>query len=183
MEGTTFQNDLAFIFHWNAEKREQRLLETSMIISFFLFIAIIQVCTDFFFFSFSTITMKHEMQSNFVSLCSSLISSGGLPTRPTRPGLGAPKAQGPPRLGGSKVGGLQGSPAQWPQRAGVHKAWKSPWVGPQGLAPPMVWGPPWVGGPMGWGPQRILGCVYEAKPIIAVLFSLVWFRFVQRMQS
>ena len=26
--------------------------------------------------------------------------SGGLPTRPTRPGLGAPKARGPPRLGG-----------------------------------------------------------------------------------
>jgi hypothetical protein len=41
------------------------------------------------------------------------VGSGGLPTRPTRPGLGAPKARGPARLGSPKVGGPQGSPAQW----------------------------------------------------------------------
>jgi hypothetical protein len=50
------------------------------------------------------------------------ITSGGLPTRPARPGLGAPKAWGAPTLGGPKVGGPQVSPAQWPQKAGADKA-------------------------------------------------------------
>jgi hypothetical protein len=47
-----------------------------------------------------------------------VLPSGGLPTRPTRPGLGAPKARGPPRLGSPKVGGPQGLPAQWPTKLG-----------------------------------------------------------------
>jgi hypothetical protein len=108
--------------------------------------------------------------------------SGGLPTRPTRPGLGAPKARGPQGLDGPKVGGPQGLPAQWLQRAGVHKAWNSPRAvaptigGPHGLAGPMVWGP------HGLGAQRVSGRIYETKPIIAV-FCFLWFRFVQRMQS
>jgi hypothetical protein len=59
--------------------------------------------------------------------------SGGLPTRPTRPGRGAPRVRGPPRLGSPKVWGPQGSPAQWPQRAGAHKAWKSPRVEARGV--------------------------------------------------
>jgi hypothetical protein len=75
--------------------------------------------------------------------------SGGLPTRPTRPGLGAPKARGPPRLGGPKVGGPQGSPAQLPQRAGAHKAWKSPGVGA-----PRIGGPQGLGGHVGSGAAK-----------------------------
>jgi hypothetical protein len=116
------------------------------------------------------------------------IASGGLPTRPTRPGLGAPKARGPPRLRGPKVWGPQGSPAQWPQRAGAHKAWKSPRVGAPRIAGPHGLGALWVRGtqglraPMGLGPQRVSGRVYETKPII-VVFCFLWYHFVQRMLS
>jgi hypothetical protein len=97
------------------------------------------------------------------------MSSGGLPTRPTRLGLGAPKAQGPPRLGDSKARGplSWGSPrsaAQWPQRAGAQKAWVSPRVGA-----------PRIGGPHGLGAQK--GRIYKTKPII-VVFCFIRFRFV-----
>jgi hypothetical protein len=63
-----------------------------------------------------------------------LTISGGLPTRPTRPGLGAPKAQ-------------------WPQRTGAHNSWKSPRVGaprlggPKGLEASKAREPPGALGP------------------------------------
>jgi hypothetical protein len=155
---------------------------------------------------YSTIPQNGETSTELKYAYAGAGRSGGLPTRPTRPGLGAPKAQGPPRLrgpkvgdlpkargpprlGGHKVGDPQGLPAQWPQRAGVHKAWKSPRVGapriggPHGFGAPMGWGPLWVWGtqglgpPMGWRPQRVSGHVYETKPIIAV-FCFLWIRFV-----
>jgi hypothetical protein len=44
--------------------------------------------------------------------------SGGLPTRPTRLGVGAPKARGPPRVAGSVT------PKGWcPQNLGFPKGW------------------------------------------------------------
>jgi hypothetical protein len=83
--------------------------------------------------------------------------SGRLPTRPTRSGLGAPKARGPPRLGGPKVGGPQSSPAQWPQRTGAQKAWKSPRVGAPRICGPHGLGAPWAGGTQGLGPPWVGG--------------------------
>jgi hypothetical protein len=94
--------------------------------------------------------------------------------------LGVPKLEVPKvhRLSGPK--GL----VTKKQSLEVHKGrgpkdWRPPWFrGPHGLGAPMGWGHPRVA-----GPPWILGRVYETKPIIAVLFSLVWFCFVQRMQS
>jgi hypothetical protein len=96
-----------------------------------------------------------------------IMSSGGLPTRPTRPGLGAPKARGPPRFAGQVA--IQG----WcPQSLEVLKD-RAPRIGgPHGLGVPKGWGPPWVG-----GRKRVSGCVYETKPIIAVIcFGFVSFK-------
>jgi hypothetical protein len=42
--------------------------------------------------------------------------------------------------------------------------------GPHGLGAPWVGGTQGFGAPMGWGPQRVSGRVYETKPIIAVFF-------------
>jgi hypothetical protein len=57
-------------------------------------------------------TIQSKGVSQTATLAEIAGGSGGLPTRTTRPGLGAPKARRPPRLGGPKVGGPQGLPAQ-----------------------------------------------------------------------
>jgi hypothetical protein len=79
---------------------------------------------------------------------------------------------GAPKLGVPKVHRLSSLKGPVPTKLGS----------PQGLVALMGWGPhglgdPWVGGPMGWGPQRVSGRVYETKLIIAV-FCFLWFRFI-----
>jgi hypothetical protein len=79
-----------------------------------------------------------------VSACIPLgVSSGRLPTRPTRPGLGAPKARGSPWLGALKLGVPRF----------VDSVALKGWC-PQSLEIPMGrgpkdWRPPWVWGPHG----------------------------------
>jgi hypothetical protein len=83
------------------------------------------------------------------------VTSGGLPTRPARPGLEAPKARGPQSGGSSSFAGSVAPKCWCPQSLEVPKDrgpkdWRPPWVGG-----PMGWGPhglgaPWVGGTMGW---------------------------------
>jgi hypothetical protein len=82
--------------------------------------------------------------------------SGELPTRPTRPGLGAPKAQGPPqglrspKLGLPMVRRLSGPKGLVPTNLGSLQGLR-----PQGLGAPKTWRPPRLGSPHGSGAPKL----------------------------